>query len=260
MRVEQQCTIVSKQILGSDTIFLVLEAGEMVRASFRGPGQFVHIKCGEGLLLRRPISVCTCQQDKPCDLISVAFEVRGEGTRWLAERQQGDTLDMLGLAGNGYSMHAGGRYLLVGGGIGVPPLWGCAQYAGQGNSTAILGFRTAQRAILTDLFDGQCDKLLVATDDGTLGHHGFVDELVRQQLRADTRYDAVLACGPKPMLRSVARAAAEFNIPCQVSMEERMGCGVGACLVCACDMADGTRSHVCKDGPVFDAREVDWNG
>ncbi len=257
MNVEQTCNIVDKQTVGG-AVFMTLEVGTMVRASFRAPGQFVHIKCGDGLLLRRPISVCTCQEDCPDDLLSIVFEARGEGTRWLADRSIGDRLDVLGLAGNGYSMDPGGRYLLVGGGIGVPPLWGCAQYA-DGNAAAILGFRSAERAILVEQFESACSKILVATDDGTLGHHGFVDALVRQELALDRGYDAILACGPRPMLRSVARAAEEFGIPCQVSMEERMGCGVGACLVCACDMADGSRKHVCKDGPVFDAREVDWN-
>ena len=87
----------------------------------------------------------------------------------------------------------------------------------------------------------------------------FCDELVRQELAQDRAYDGVLACGPKPMLRNVAKVAAEFGVPCQVSMEERMGCGVGACLVCATPMKDGTVKHVCKDGPVFDAEEVDWD-
>ena len=90
-------------------------------------------------------------------------------------------------------------------------------------------------------------------------YHGFVDALVRQELEKDSAYDYVLACGPKPMLRNVAKVAEEFGVKCLVSMEERMGCGIGACLVCACDMADGSRKHVCKDGPVFDSKEVDWN-
>ena len=149
-------------------------------------------------------------------------------------------------------------YLLVGGGIGIPPMLGCAQYT-QGKSTAILGGRSADKIILQNCFQDECAKVLVATDDGSLGHHGFVDALVRQELEQDKNYDGVLACGPKPMLRNVARVAEEFGVPCQVSMEERMGCGVGACLVCACDMADGSRKHVCKDGPVFDSREVNWD-
>ena len=97
------------------------------------------------------------------------------------------------------------------------------------------------------------------SDDGSLGMQGFVDSGVQGILDRGKTFDAILACGPKPMLRSVARVAAERNIPCQVSMEERMGCGVGACLVCACAMQDGTQKHVCKDGPVFDSREVDWS-
>ena len=149
-------------------------------------------------------------------------------------------------------------YLLVGGGIGVPPIRGCAQYTAK-KSTAIVGFRSKEKAILLDHLEEECAKVMVATDDGSLGYHGFVDALVRQELSEDKNYDAVLACGPKPMLRNVAKVAQEFGVPCQVSMEERMGCGVGACLVCACDMKDGSRKHVCKDGPVFDAKEVDWD-
>lgn len=257
MKVERKCKIVSKKTMG-DAIYMVLEVGDMVRATCKAPGQFIHIKCGDGLLLRRPISVCSCMEDEPSDLVAIVFEVRGEGTDWLAKREEGEYLDVLGFAGNGFPMKKDGRYLIVGGGIGVPPMLGCAQYS-ERRSTAVLGFRSKDKAILLDRFQEACAKVLLATDDGSMGHHGFVDALVRQELAQDSAYDGVLACGPKPMLRSVARVAEEFGVPCQVSMEERMGCGVGACLVCACDMADGTRKHVCKDGPVFDSREVDWN-
>ena len=229
MKREHKCKIISKETLG-DAIFMVLEVGDMVRTSFRAPGQFVHINCGHSRLLRRPISVCSCQEDQPEDTLSIAFEVRGEGTAWLARRPVGHSVDVLGLLGNGFDIRPEGRYLLVGGGIGVPPMRGCAQYTG-GRSTAILGFRSKEKAALLKLFEGDCAKTLAATDDGSLGHHGFVDELVRQELAQDRAYDGVLACGPKPMLR----------------------------LVCACDMADGARKHVCKDGPVFYAEEVDWD-
>ena len=257
MKVERKCKIVSKEWMG-DAVYMVLEVGDMVRTSFKGPGQFVHIKCGEGLLLRRPISVCSCQEDDPSDLLSVVFEIRGEGTQWLAQREVGEELDVLGMAGNGFPIRPDHRCLLVGGGIGIPPMRGCAQYT-QGKSTAILGGRSADKIILQDCFNDECAKVMIATDDGSLGHHGFVDALVRQELEQDKAYDYVLACGPKPMLRNVARVAEAFGVPCLVSMEERMGCGIGACLVCACDMADGSRKHVCKDGPVFDSKEVDWN-
>ena len=256
MKVERKCKIVEKTCMG-DAIHMVLEVGDMVRTSFKGPGQFVHIKCGEGLLLRRPISVCTCTEAEPSDLLSIVFEVRGEGTAWLAACEAGQELDVLGLAGNGFQLERDKRCLLVGGGIGIPPMLGCAQYFDR--TTAVLGGRNGDKIILKDVFEDICDKVMVATDDGSLGHHGFVDALVRQELAGDSRYDYVLACGPKPMLRSVAKAAEEFGVSCLVSMEERMGCGIGACLVCACDMTDGSRKHVCKNGPVFDAGEVDWN-
>ena len=166
MKVERKCKIVSKEQMG-DAVYMVLEAGDMVRTSFRAPGQFVHVKCGEGLLLRRPISVCTCHTDEPNDLVTIVFEVRGEGTDWLARRPVGHSLDVLGLAGNGFTMKPEGRYLLVGGGIGIPPMRGCAQYT-QGKSTAILGGRSADKIILQNCFQDECAKVLTATDDGSL--------------------------------------------------------------------------------------------
>ena len=257
MKVERKCKIVSKTMMG-DAACMVLEVGDMVRTSYKHPGQFVHIKCGEGFLLRRPISVCCCQADEPEDLLTIVFEVRGEGTQWLMDRQEGEYLDVLGLLGNGFDVKPKGRYLLVGGGIGVPPLLGCIQSPKE-NYTSILGFRNKDKMLLTSAFQESCEKVLYATDDGSFGYHGFVDALVRQELEQDQNYDAILACGPKSMLKNVYKVAQEFSIPCQVSMEERMGCGVGACLVCACDMKDGSRQHVCKNGPVFNAEEVDWN-
>ena len=256
MKVEQKCRVVKKTRMG-DAIYMVLAVGDMVRTSGVRPGQFIHIKCGDANLLRRPISICEWTGSKDGDTLTIVFEVRGEGTAWLARREEGDTLDVLGLLGNGFQMDREGRYLLVGGGIGVPPMRGCAQYTG-GRSTAILGFRSKDRAILLDRFEEDCIDIQIATDDGSLGYHGFVDALVRRELEKDRHYQGVLACGPRPMLRNVAKAAAEFGVPCQVSMEERMGCGVGACLVCAVTMKDGTVKHVCKDGPVFNAEEVDW--
>ena len=141
MKVERKCKIVSKDWLNRDAVYMVLEVGDMVRTSWKGPGQFVHIKCGDSLLLRRPISVCTCQEDQPEDLLAIVFEVRGEGTQWLANRPVGHSVDVMGLLGNGFSMKHEGRYLLVGGGIGVPPMLGCAKHAWV-NNTAILGFRS----------------------------------------------------------------------------------------------------------------------
>lgn len=258
MPIEQRCRVIEKELLGPDTYWMVLEAGRMVEKTFLAPGQFVHIKCGHSRLLRRPISVATCQDDLPDGYVTIVFQVRGEGTRWLAKRQPGDSLDVLGLLGNGFSMEKGGRYLLAGGGIGVPPLYGCAQYAG-GKATAVLGFRSKEQVIMEDLFRDACEGVSLCTDDGSLGEQGFVHQSVERILDKDKDFTAILACGPKPMLRGVAQVAEKHGIPCQVSMEERMACGVGACLGCAIPMADGSMKHVCKDGPVFSAGEVDWN-
>lgn len=255
MTVEQNCVILEAAQLSSGGVSITFESNGMA-AQITRPGQFVHVRCGEGLLLRRPISICNWSVDR--DLIRMVFEARGEGTAWLAQRQVGDRLDVMGPLGRGFDMEPNGRYLLVGGGIGVPPMLGCAMHGGR-DHVAILGFRSAQNAMMLEEFSRCCSGVRVATDDGSMGHHGFVDALVREELEKDSSFTAVLACGPKPMLRSVARAAEAFGVPCQVSMEERMGCGVGACLVCACKSSDGHYKHVCKDGPVFDAREVDWN-
>lgn len=230
----------------------------MVEKTFLAPGQFIHIKCGHSRLLRRPISVATCQSDTPDDGVSIVFQVRGEGTAWLAKREVGDSVDVLGLLGNGFAMEPSGRYLLAGGGIGVPPLYGCAQYAG-GKARAVLGFRSKELAMMVRHFEDVCEGVSLCTDDGSLGGRGVVHQTVANILDKDKNFTAILACGPKPMLRGVAQVAKQYGIPCQVSMEERMACGVGACLGCAIQMADGSMKHVCKDGPVFDAGEVDWN-
>lgn len=126
---------------------------------------------------------------------------------------------------------------------------------------AVLGFRTKDKAFpaVTSRFEEHCEKTYLCTDDGSLGRHGFVDGQVRDILAKDHSFTDVLACGPRPMLKSVAKVAAEFGVPCQVSMEERMACGIGACLGCAVRMKDGTMRHVCKDGPIFNGAEVDWD-
>ncbi len=256
MKVENNCKVLEMTRLSSGAWSMTLET-EGLTGQIAMPGQFVHIKCGHSRLLRRPISICNWAEQR--ELLRLVFEVRGEGTEWLARREVGDKVDVLGPLGHGFQMEPDGKYLLVGGGIGVPPMLGCAVH-GAGESTAVLGFRSAKNVMLLEEFSKACaGGVRIATDDGTLGHHGFADALVRQELEKDSGYTAVLACGPKPMLKSVYRAASDFGVPCQVSMEERMGCGVGACLVCACKAADGSMKHVCKDGPVFDAREVDWD-
>ena len=251
MPIQKSCTVVEAVRLNAFAYSFTLEAEGMTP---EGPDQFVHVKCGHSRLLRRPISICDWEEN----LLRIVFEVRGEGTEWLSRRKAGDRLDVLGPLGRGFRMDREGRYLLVGGGIGVPPMLGCAKWTAE-RSTAVLGFRSADRAMLSKDFQKSCKEIFLCSDDGSIGRHGFVDAQVRDILEKDKDFTEVLACGPKPMLKNVAAVAAGFGVPCQVSMEERMACGVGACLGCAIQMADGTMKHVCKDGPVFDAGEVDWD-
>lgn len=223
------------------------------------PGQFVNILC-DGRSLRRPISICGIDKEKGA--LRIVFEVRGEGTKWLSERKEGEYLNILGPLGHGFPVDGGyENVVFVGGGIGVPPLLEASKAFG-GTADAILGFRNESAVILENDFDRACSEVYITTDDGSYGHHGFVTDMLK--VRFDEKpCGAVFACGPTPMLKNVAKMAEEKGIPCFVSLEERMGCGIGACLVCACKTKekDGEHyRHVCKCGPVFDSKEVVWNG
>lgn len=243
------CEIVYKREIAKGIFDFRVNSNEL--CSLASPGQFAHIKV-PGKILRRPISICDVQND----IMRFVFEIKGEGTEILARAKVGDELDMLAPLGKGFKLSKNKKALFVGGGIGVPPLL----YASKGfeDSVAIIGFRNKDFVILEDSFIKSGSKTIVTTDDGTYGRHGFVTEPLLEVI--DT-VDEVYACGPTPMLKAVAKICREHAKSCQVSLEERMGCGVGACLVCACKTkknGDETYSHVCKDGPVFDAAEVIW--
>ena len=259
MPVQKICTVAEAVRLNEYAYALTLEVGEEMAAR-TSCGQFVHIKCGEERLLRRPISICSWDKTT----LRVVFEVRGEGTEWLSRRKAGDELDVLGPLGHGFDPTVK-KILVVGGGIGVPPMLGVARAAAAAGAEvhAALGFRDQGHKMLTDEFAECCRSMSVISDDGSTGRKGFVTELVEEFLRDTPCVSAdcascsgrpvppvVMACGPKGMLKAVAKACAAHGVECQVSLEERMGCGVGA---------DGSRKHVCKDGPVFNAKEVDWN-
>jgi len=245
---QHMCEITTTRELAENVYAITMEAGK-IGAKAR-PGQFVHIKCGEGTLLRRPISIC----DSRDGYLKIVFFTKGAGTNWLAEQKSG-FLDLLGPLGTGFSLECR-RILLVGGGVGVPPLLFTAREA-TGQVSAILGFGAERNVILQDNFRDVCDQLFITTADGSVGERGFVTEPLAREL-ATGEYDAVLACGPTPMLRMVAKIAKEHNVPCQVSMEERMACGVGACIGCIVEMENGENLRVCHDGPVFSATEVKW--
>jgi len=186
------------------------------------------------------------------------FEVKGQGTLWLSRREPGDALDILGPLGNGFYF-PDGNIIVVGGGLGSPPILFAAQSARSG-VTAILGFRDKSRVLLVSEFKDVCDEVYLTTDDGSLGICGQVT-LPLEELIKKGGFGAVLACGQHAMQHAVSKLCEQYKIPCQVLLEERMGCGVGACLVCACATRKNGReymSRVCKDGPVFDAGEVVW--
>lgn len=216
-------------------------------------GQFVHLRV-EGFSLRRPISICEITSET----IRIVFEARGEGTKKLSCLEVGEKMDVLGPLGNGFSLpDTHKKIIVIGGGIGVPPMLETAAPFGA-DATAIIGFRSASAVILKDDFSAKGCDVRLATDDGSAGYHGFVTGLLEERLREGSA-DLICACGPMAMLKGVAAIADQHGIPSQVSLEERMGCGVGACLVCACKtVRDGREifTHVCKDGPVFDGKAV----
>jgi len=218
------------------------------------PGQFVNVLCeGGDALLRRPISIC----DAYDNILRIIYEVKGKGTALLSEYRIGQTVDMLAPLGNGFTLNKEAENpVIIGGGIGTYPLLMLAKQLN--NPQVFLGCRNKSLVTLIEDFE-KISTLHISTDDGSYGHCGLITELACEYIQQNGT-QIIYSCGPKPMLKAVKAIAMQFNIPCQISMEERMGCGIGACLVCACKTAaengDYKYSHVCKDGPVFDASEV----
>ncbi len=217
------------------------------------PGQFVNVYPDDGAhLLPRPISICRADGRR----LTLVYRAVGAGTGLMSRLHEGDTIRVSDPLGNGFTLPESGNVLLVGGGVGVPPLLGTAIAArakGLGVMAA-LGYRS--ELFLKEEFERE-GKLLIATDDGSAGHHGTVVELLRaSSIPADT---TVLSCGPKLMLRALVEYCAEAGLPVQVSLEERMGCGYGACVGCVCRLMQNgavVQKRVCKDGPVFNGSEV----
>ena len=219
------------------------------------PGQFVSLYCEErSRLLPRPISIC--EIDKERSAIRLVYRLAGEGTKEFSALQTDDEVKVLGPLGNGFPLE-GEHPIVIGGGIGVPPMLELAKSL-SAKSTIVLGYRDEQLFLKEQFEDyGQVE---ITTDNGSVGVHGtVVDVLEQKQITGDVIY----ACGPKPMLAAVKRYAMEHEIKCYVSMEERMACGIGACLGCVCQTKEeDAHSHVhntrvCKDGPVFLAEEVE---
>lgn len=221
-------------------------------------GQFVNLGVGDGAhLLRRPIAVCKAEGKK----ITVCFQIKGEGTKLLSRLPVGGKVSVLLPLGNGFFLEEGEKKIaVVGGGAGVFPVVSfIREYVGTGREiSAYIGFRNRDAVCCLDDVE-KSDRLTVVTDDGSYGEkmnavQAFVADMGG---RNGEKPDVVIACGPTPMLRALKQETTARGIPCFVSLEERMGCGIGACLVCVCNRTNGKHARVCKDGPVFDATEVE---
>lgn len=227
------------------------------------PGQFVHIRCGPYFdpLLRRPLSIHDF--DPARQEMDLLYQVVGKGTAWLAAQMPGSLIEGLGPLGRGFSIPAGGNIALVAGGLGIAPLFFLARTAvARGVRVSFyLGARTRQHLLRQEALQqlGLCLK--IATDDGSAGFAGPVTELLARDLEKQ-RWDQIFACGPRPMLAKVAELASGQGISAEVSLEERMACGLGACRGCvvAVYQPDGSiiYENVCSTGPVFPAQEIVW--
>ena len=217
-------------------------------------GQFGDIAVGGTHLLRRPIAICKVDGD----MVTFCYQVKGEGTQKLKAMGAGAQLNVLMPLGNGFYVEEGEKKVaLVGGGVGIFPLISVLrQYAGDKEISAYMGFRNKNAVCGLDEFE-KADKFVAVTDDGSFGEKMNSVQAFAEDLKKGYRPDVVLSCGPLPMLRALKAVASEYGLPCYVSLEERMGCGIGACLVCVCDLTNGARARVCKDGPVFNANEVE---
>jgi len=251
----ERVTVLSNEPLATGVGLITLQAPAIAAAV--EPGQFIHLRIDEGrdFILRRPFSVHRSYGER----IEILFQVLGDGTLALAQKECGDTMDAIGPLGIGWCVpdrveHA----LLVGGGLGAAPLGMLIEeLASRGVATTVaLGAPTAERLVGRELFESQARMVAYATDDGSEGERGFVTVL-SEQLLDQHDFDIVCVCGPEIMERTVAEQAAAAGGACRVSLERLMACGVGACLSCVVTTVDG-RARACVDGPVFDADSLVW--
>ncbi|MDA1867900.1 dihydroorotate oxidase B electron transfer subunit [Bacillus cereus] len=257
MMQKQNMIVVNQKEIAKNIYELVLQ-GTLVQ-QMNEPGQFVHIKVAEGIapLLRRPISICNVDQKK--NEFTMLYRAEGQGTKTLATRKQGEMVDVLGPLGHGFPVEeaeAGQTALLVGGGIGVPPLYELSQrlVAKGVRVIHILGFQTKDVVFYEEKF-AELGDTYVATVDGTHGTKGFVTDVIDNY---GIDFDILYSCGPLAMLRALEGRYKEKKA--YISLEERMGCGIGACFACVCHLQEDPSGHsykkVCSDGPVFPIGEV----
>lgn len=227
------------------------------------PGNFIEIRINENLdpFLRRPISIYNL--DKENGILEFIFQVKGKGTELLAKKEEGDLIDIIGPLGSGTFKFEGKKNIaIIGGGIGIFPLYELAKQAKESgiNIHTYIGFRNKGLVTLEKEFEAVSTNLTITTDDGSYREKGFAINFLAEDLEKEN-FDCIYSCGPLPMLKAVKKLAEEKVIPCQISLEERMGCGLGVCLGCAVKTAASPKEtpeyvHVCKAGPVFDSKLV----
>ena len=229
----------------TDSVYQMTLSGDT--SAITAPGQFVNILL-EGLYLRRPISVCDLQDG----LLTIVYKVVGKGTAQMSRMVAGEKLDVLTGLGNGYDMRVSGDHpVLLGGGVGVPPMYLLAKKLLEQGKTVevILGFNTASEIFYEQQFRDLGAEVTVTTVDGSYGMKGFVTDALK-----DMDYTYFFTCGPEPMLKAVYRASTTSG---QMSFEKRMGCGFGACMGCSCKTLTGYK-RICKEGPVMRKEEILW--
>jgi dihydroorotate dehydrogenase electron transfer subunit len=250
--------VINKQV-AVDTYLLQLRSPEIAAEAW--PGQFVMIRVGQGMdpLLRRPFSICGLRDD----LVCVLYRVVGRGTRLMSEIGEGESLAVLGPLGKGFRQPRSEKpSILMAGGMGIAPLLFLAGSIARESYAFFAGFGSADQIVGADELGLSGMEMSIATDDGSAGHHGLVTELLEESLSGlNQKEGTVFACGPLAMLKAVYAISREKDMPCQVSLEAAMACGLGACQGCAVKAASGQGQsywHVCQDGPVFDATDLDW--
>ena len=243
-------TIIKNEPIAENVYAITFDLGEPAKVRC---GQFGNISVGGTHLLRRPIAICKIEGNA----VTFCYQVKGEGTQRLKMLGVGEKLNVLMPLGNGfYVEETEKKVALVGGGVGVFPLISVLrQYSGDKEISAYIGYRNKGAVCGVEEFE-KADKFIAVTDDGSYGEKMNAVQAFQADLAKGNRPDVILSCGPTPMLRALIKVAEAENLPCYVSLEERMGCGIGACLVCVCDMTDGKKARVCKDGPVFNADSV----
>ena len=252
-----------KEEIIKDVYKFSVKANEIVEDS--KPGNFIEIRVTDQVepFLRRPISIHNL--DKENGILEFIFQIKGKGTEILSRKQVGDKIDIIGPLGYGtFKLENYRKIAIIGGGIGIFPLYELLKQAKESNveTGAYLSFRNKDLVMLEDEFGKLTNNLNISTDDGSYKNKGFAIEFLKQDMEKEN-YECIYACGPTPMLRAVKNYAVENNINCQVSLEEKMACGLGVCLGCAVKTSASSKDapeyfHVCKAGPVFNARDVEF--